>query len=178
MFHSTCALKYSGLEGDCFLEYCHVLGARDLLYWVWIGWLDSFTACTHHSELQLITALSLIYTLYRSPLHTIVLSDFTSLILATDLYQSHCHCSKHKVFFSEPNSFLAISSHSFSTADSRDSLSSSRCMASGRPQQKTPFPNNSSIVIEACLPRRCIETTVLLLLAYSSLQECVYEAVA
>jgi hypothetical protein len=37
-------------------------------------------------------------------------------------------------------------------------------IASGRSQQETPFPNNSSIVIEVCLPRRCIETVVLLLL--------------
>jgi hypothetical protein len=31
----------------------------------------------------------------------------------------------------------------------------------GGGQQKTPFPNNSFIVIQACLPRRCIETAVL-----------------
>jgi hypothetical protein len=37
-------------------------------------------------------------------------------------------------------------------------------IASGRTQQKTPFPNNSSIVIEVCLPRHCIEMAVLLLL--------------
>jgi hypothetical protein len=38
-----------------------------------------------------------------------------------------------------------------------------RYIASGRPQQKTPFPNNSSVFIEVCLLRRCIETAVLLL---------------
>jgi hypothetical protein len=32
----------------------------------------------------------------------------------------------------------------------------SRYIASGRPQQKTPFPNNYSVVIEICLPHRCI----------------------
>jgi hypothetical protein len=39
-----------------------------------------------------------------------------------------------------------------------------RYIALGRPQQKTLFPNNSSIVIEVCLPRHRIETAVLLLL--------------
>jgi hypothetical protein len=33
---------------------------------VWIAELDLLTACTHHSELQAITALSLISTLYKS----------------------------------------------------------------------------------------------------------------
>jgi hypothetical protein len=39
-----------------------------------------------------------------------------------------------------------------------------RYTASGRPQQKTPFPNNSSTIIEVCLPRRYKEAVVLLLL--------------
>jgi hypothetical protein len=52
-------------------------------------------------------------------------------------------------------------------------------IASGRPQQKTPFPNNSCIVIEVCLPRRCTQTAVLLLLlACSFPREPVYGAVA
>jgi hypothetical protein len=36
------------------------------------------------------------------------------------------------------------------------------------PQLKTPFRNNSSIFIEVYLPRRCIETVVLLLLRVCS----------
>jgi hypothetical protein len=47
--------------------------------------------------------------------------------------------------------------------DSRDSLNSCY-IAWERPQKKTAFPNNSSIVIEVCLPRLCIETAVILLL--------------
>jgi hypothetical protein len=39
-----------------------------------------------------------------------------------------------------------------------------RYTASARIQQETQFPNNSYIFIEMCLHRRCIETTVLLLL--------------
>jgi hypothetical protein len=51
-------------------------------------------------------------------------------------------------------------------------------IASGRIQQKTSLPNNSSIVIEVCLPCRCIETAVLLLRACSFPQEPVYRVVA
>jgi hypothetical protein len=51
--------------------------------------------------------------------------------------------------------------------------------ASGQTQQKTPFHNNSSIVTEVCLPRRCIETAVLLLLCACSFpREPVNRAVA
>jgi hypothetical protein len=38
-------------------------------------------------------------------------------------------------------------------------------IAPDRPQRETPFPNYSSIVIETCLPRRRLETAVLLLRA-------------
>jgi hypothetical protein len=54
-----------------------------------------------------------------------------------------------------------------------------RYTASKRPKGITTFLNNSSIVIEVCIPRRCIETTVLLLfLACSFPREPVYGAVA
>jgi hypothetical protein len=36
-----------------------------------------------------------------------------------------------------------------------------RYTASGRIQQKTAFPNNSSVVTEVCLPRRCIDNAIL-----------------
>jgi hypothetical protein len=50
-----------------------------------------------------------------------------------------------------------------------------RYIASGRPQQKSQFPNNSSIFIGVCLPCRSIETVVLLLLrACSFPREPVY----
>jgi hypothetical protein len=51
----------------------------------WI--LDSLTPCTYHSELQLITALSTIFTLYKSPQHPLNLFPaccvFTSSSLTT-----------------------------------------------------------------------------------------------
>jgi hypothetical protein len=87
----------------------------------------------------------------------------------------------HKVFSSQPDFQLStdlLTSQSSSTAASRDSLSSSRYIASGRHQRKTPFPNNSSVVTEVCLPHRCIETVFLrFLLAYSFLREPVYRVV-
>jgi hypothetical protein len=58
-------------------------------------------------------------------------------------------------------------------------FSDPRYIASGRPQKKSPFPNNSSIVIEMCLHHCCIETVVLLLLRVCSFpREPVYPAVA
>jgi hypothetical protein len=54
-----------------------------------------------------------------------------------------------------------------------------RYIASGRPPQKTPFPNNSSIVIKVCLLRCCTETVVLLLLRPCSFpREPIYLVVA
>jgi hypothetical protein len=54
-----------------------------------------------------------------------------------------------------------------------------RYMASGRIQQKTLFLNNSSVVVEVCLPCHCIETAVFLLLCLCSYPwEPVYRVVA
>jgi hypothetical protein len=75
------------------------------------------TPYTHHSELQLITALSLIYTLFISPSHTHYGSVFTGRILATDfntvVITSLTVTTTHDVFFSQPDSFRAISSQTF-----------------------------------------------------------------
>jgi hypothetical protein len=107
---------------------------------VWIGWLDLSTPYIHHSELQVITALSLIYS---SRLHTPQCSQSSLVISWQRIYNSIT------VAVAQPNFFLAIS---------RDSLNSdSTCLSSllysvGRPQQKAPFPNNCSIVIEVRLP--------------------------
>jgi hypothetical protein len=46
---------------------------------VWIGWLNLLTPSTYHSELQAITALSLISTLYNSLLHPLVSLVYYSL---------------------------------------------------------------------------------------------------
>jgi hypothetical protein len=60
---------------------------------------------------------------------------------------------------SKLNCNVAIASQSSSTPSILILLAlDPRYIASGRPQKKTPFPNNSSIVIEMCLPFRCTET--------------------
>jgi hypothetical protein len=54
----------------------------------------------------------------------------------------------------------------------------SRYIASGRPQQKTPFPNNSPIVTELIFSCRCIDTAVIrLLIAHSFPRKIVYRVV-
>jgi hypothetical protein len=53
---------------------------------VWISELDLLITCTHHSELQVITALSLISTFYKSQQHLLSLFQhdaFISSCLAT-----------------------------------------------------------------------------------------------
>jgi hypothetical protein len=60
---------------------------------VWIGELDLLNTCTHHSELQVITALSLISTLYKSQQHPLSLFQptvFTSRSLATASNSGDC----------------------------------------------------------------------------------------
>jgi hypothetical protein len=96
----------------CSCIYCHVLqgvrdletGLNDLIYWHLIHTTRSY---------KCYSALANLHTLQFTVTHTLAFSVFTSRILATDLQQSHCHCSTHKVFLSQPNSFLAISSQSY-----------------------------------------------------------------
>jgi hypothetical protein len=59
-------------------------GCAWLIDGFWIGWSDLLAPYTLHLELQTVTAPSLIYTLYSSPLHPLVPSVFTSRVLATD----------------------------------------------------------------------------------------------
>jgi hypothetical protein len=79
---------------------------RDLHDGFQIRWLDLLTLIhSQSSRLQAITALSLF--LQLTVTHGLGFSVFTSRILATDLSQSHCHCSTH-VFFSQIKFCLAI----------------------------------------------------------------------
>jgi hypothetical protein len=83
LFHLICRMQPSGIsfyisvdikfqylyyEEKTFYSYCHVFGSVTI-DGVWIGELDLLTTCTHHSELQVITALSLISTIHRSSQH-------------------------------------------------------------------------------------------------------------
>jgi hypothetical protein len=70
---------------------------------------DLLTTYAHHSELQLITVLSLTYTLYSSPLHTrcivhFLAADFNTGIITVSLNhmpQISLYYSTHKVFSSQ-----------------------------------------------------------------------------
>jgi hypothetical protein len=79
-----------------------------LIDWVWIRWLDLLTLYTLSSSLQVITALSLIYTLYTSLEHT--KSSQSSLVISwhwmcNSLTVSAAH---YEIFFAQHNSFLAF----------------------------------------------------------------------
>jgi hypothetical protein len=64
----------------------------------WIGWLDLLTPYTHHWELQAIQRYRYLHTLQFTIIHTLGFSVFSSRILATDLYRSHCHFKSHMKF--------------------------------------------------------------------------------
>jgi hypothetical protein len=92
-----------------------ILTYRHVYLWLqtgfWIGWLDLLTPYTHNSELQAITALSLIYTLQSSPLHTHWGSQSSLVVSWQRIYSSLSLQITHEVFFSEPNSLLSIILH-------------------------------------------------------------------
>jgi hypothetical protein len=77
-----------------------------------IGFID--TLYTPLGTIGNYSAIADLHTSQFTVTHTLVFSVFTSHILVT----SHCHCSTHKVFCSQPNSFLVISSESSSAVDS------------------------------------------------------------
>jgi hypothetical protein len=112
-------------------------------------------------------------------------TDFNTGPIAISLnytLQISRHYSTHKVFSSQPEFQLSTdllpSRLNFFDCHIKR-LNYPRYIASRRPQQKTPFPKNFPIVIEACLPRRCIEMVVLLLLGACSFpREPVYRVVA
>jgi hypothetical protein len=93
--------------------------------WI-IGFIDTlFTPLETTGNYSTVTKL---HTLQFTVTHTLGFSVFTSHILATDFqhssYKSHWNCRIHEVFLAQPNSFLAVSSQSSSTAISGDSLNS------------------------------------------------------
>jgi hypothetical protein len=171
-------------------------GQRDRLGF---GLMNGFIDCyTHHSQLHVITALSLIYTLYNSPFHTthtLGFSVFTSRNLATcfntiiipvslnhtlqiSLYYSTL---KYEYFLRSLIPFMPfLLSHLRLPSQKTPPVLippalGPRYLASGRPQQKTPFPNNPFIVADifvaagTCLPSPCLAIKILWL-RYCSFQ--------
>jgi hypothetical protein len=141
------------------------------------GLVIGFIALIHSTRnYKSYSAIAVLHTLQFTVTHALLFSVFTSRNLATDFNTviiPVCHCSTHKVFFAQPNSFLAISSQSFNCHLNRLSQFlfqlawNPRYIASGRIQQKTPFPslqlNNTSTVVclfvaeGTCLPSRCLQ---------------------
>jgi hypothetical protein len=115
--------------------------------------------------------------------------SLTSRILATDLSQVSLSLQiTHEVFFSQPNSILAIT---LQLPIPKTRLHSCHILAGWRLELDSQFFSNElfyiatlhgprrkhslSVVERACLQRRCIATEVTrLLLAYSLPRECVY----
>jgi hypothetical protein len=137
------------------------------------------------------------HTLHFTVTHTLLPLVFTGRILVTD-FNTVCLRPCHLAYISLLNSIHLLSSPYSGRLESRNSTSLPfllnhlrlpsqetpsvlilSCLTSSwRLQQKTPFPNNS-VVIDICLPRRCIETVVLLLPSTCSfLGESVYRVVA
>jgi hypothetical protein len=85
-------------------------------------WSLVFLVYTHHSELQVITALSLIYTLYGSPLHTQSGSQSSLVVSWQRIYNSLIVTAAHmKSSFHSLIPFLpSLLNHS--TAIARDSI--------------------------------------------------------
>jgi hypothetical protein len=77
-------------------------------------WRDLLTIYTHHSELQVITALSLISTLYKSPQHPLGPSParcvFISQSLATASNSGDYSASRAKVILSQPAAHTELNS--------------------------------------------------------------------
>jgi hypothetical protein len=81
------------------VAYMTGFGLDDWIYWHLI-----------HSarDYRPYSAIADSHTLHLTVTHALWFSVFTSRILATDLWQSHCSFKSHEVFFSQPNSFLVI----------------------------------------------------------------------
>jgi hypothetical protein len=73
--------------------FFHMLGW--LLTGFWIGWLDLSAPYSHNSGLQAVTALSLFYTLYSSPLHTHYGSQSSLVVSWQRIYNNLTVISNH-----------------------------------------------------------------------------------
>jgi hypothetical protein len=81
-----------------YVRSMHILSRLRVCVYVWlivgvgIGWLGLLTPYTHHSELHAITWPSQFPRL-KIHCYTLVSSVITRRIVATDSWQSHCHCN-------------------------------------------------------------------------------------
>jgi hypothetical protein len=100
---------------------------------VWIGELDLLASCTHHSELQVITALSLISTLYKS-LHA---KSFPSLLYLQQPFSSN---GFQQWRFLQLPALTSLLSGAYPATELIQPSWGPRYIAHGRTQQKTPPP--------------------------------------
>jgi hypothetical protein len=109
----------------------HIVTCRGVCAWLIDGVLDWMiifidTLYTVFGTTGNYSAVTHLHTLQFTDTHVVGFSVFTSRILATDFITiSLSHQITYEVFFSQPNSLLAISSQSSSTADSLSCIS--RC---------------------------------------------------
>jgi hypothetical protein len=152
------------------IVWSRIWGAS-LIDGVWIGYFIYW----QHSALQIFAALSLIYILYSSALHTHTHTHTHTGVLSPQ--QSYpLNVSQHSSYTSHTITAAQIKSSSYSLIPflssvlnhlllpSQENPSIIILLASGRPQQETLFRKNSSIFIEVCSSRRCTEKAFLLLL--------------
>jgi hypothetical protein len=134
------------------------IGVRD--YRRSTGWiLGLLTTCTQHTQLQLSIALSISthFTVHRYT-HTNLDSQSSLVISWQRIYKFRCNFSTH-LFSTIFDCRLKRLPQFFYQLDW-----DLRYIASGRPPKETQFTYYISIVIEVCLLRHCIKTSVLLLL--------------
>jgi hypothetical protein len=130
------------------------LGVNDYR-WAIDWWTNLLTTYKHHSELQVITALSLISTLYKPPQHP--LSLFSSRFLVTAFNNGHSSASRAQI--------LSSQSPLQSSIESLPKFSSVYPLCTDR-VENTVSNSNSIIVFvflaaETCLSIRCLETSCL-----------------
>jgi hypothetical protein len=131
--------------------------------------LDLLTSYTHHSELQAITVLPLIYTLYSSLLQTLASSFYYSLhcFLATDFntgtmtvslsYMLHIswYCSTCKVFSSQPDFLLhwtALNNSDASVPQFKPSAESVNCL---QVLKNHYYPVNATLQVKKIMYWNC-----------------------
>jgi hypothetical protein len=147
-------LRTFGFQASCHnIVTIYICDYRRVMDW-WVDLLTTYT-CTRYSELQIITTLSLIYTIYKSPQHP--LSLFTAGCLHQllpgngfeewKLFSFTCSCSiftTSRAEFSSQLTTYCIAPVAFKIT----------------PRHGPRRKHSPSIVVEACLPRRCLATAL------------------
>jgi hypothetical protein len=76
-------------------QYCHVLGGLYVTYRRVLDWMIYWHVIHKTPDYRQYSAIADLHTLQFTVTHALGHSVFTSIILVTDLYQSHCHFKLH-----------------------------------------------------------------------------------